>query len=120
MRVLVIGIAILLAATVIIFWERSQWTRDRDAQCEAVQPLVAAHAQKNDLFKAIGAPTSEEGLADWSRIEKAFGGNNSKIADIKQHLREGGRLLIYSRSNSIMFVYLDSDGRAVHASCFLQ
>jgi len=120
MKTVVICSAVIITAVVsMIAWERSTWTRERDAQCKAVEPLVTARATRQQILDAIGQAAEFE-LTDWSRIEEQFGGTATKMTDIKQRLRERGRLMVYSQSNSIMFIYLDSDGRALHASCFLQ
>ena len=110
------------AAVVLILLERSIWTRDRDTQCEAAQPLIAAGVHKQRVLDTIGQASVEYALTDWPEIEKHFGSdpNRAKMTDIKHRLHERGRLMVYSRSNSIMFVYMSSDGRALHASCFFQ
>ncbi len=83
-------------------------------------PFVRVNAQKQDVVQKLGKPSVEYGRADWPTIEKEFGTVEEKARDIDQWLREEGRLLVYSRSNSIMFVYFDKESKASHVSCFLQ
>jgi hypothetical protein len=106
------------AVAALIAWERSKWVHERDAQCASASPLVTKRAMKQDVLIALGPATSEYGFADRSKIAKQFA--PQQAADIQQRLNERDRLMVYSQSNSMMFVYLDQDDRAVHASCFLQ
>jgi hypothetical protein len=84
--------------------------------------LITGAATKPQVVDALGDASVEYTRADWTEIEKHFGAtqNSEKASDISRWLHERGRLLVYSRSNSIMFLYLSPDGRASHASCFLQ
>jgi hypothetical protein len=118
---ILIGVFIATAVGFVI-WERSRWTKERGAQCASAQPLISASAPKQRVFEVLGRASLEYGRADWAEIEKHFGSaqQGEKVNDISSRLHDRGRLLVYSRSNSIMFLYLDPAGRASHASCFLQ
>jgi hypothetical protein len=120
MRTFVIFGAVLLAAVIVLaVSQRLKWARDRDAQCETARPLIAAGAPRDQVVDTIGS-AAEFTLADWSEIERQFGGHAKAMTDIRQRLQERGRVIVYGQSNSIMFVYFNSEGRASHASCFLQ
>jgi hypothetical protein len=113
---------VIVGAVGLVTWERSKWLRERDAQCASARALIAAATQKDRVIDTLGKPSTEYGRTDWSEIERHFAGTrqDDKLADIRERLHHQGRLLVYSRSNSIMFLYLNSQGRASHASCFLQ
>jgi hypothetical protein len=121
-KIVTILIAVLIvAAAGFVVWQRKSWTQDRDAQCAAARPLTAAMASRSQVIGTLGEPSSEYGRADWAALEKHFGRSQEpKLADIRERLPEGGRLLVYSRSHSIMFLYMDGSERALHATCFLQ
>lgn len=108
----------VLLLLVIALSYRHQWNREARAQCDAAQPLVAATATREQVERSIGAPTVAYGREDLTEIHRHFAG--PKEADIQAKLPEGGRVLVYSKSNSIMFVYLTSDGKACDMRCFLQ
>ena len=108
----------VLALLAIALGYRHQWQREARAQCNAVQPLVAATATKEQIERSIGTPTVAYGREDSVEIHRHFGG--PKEADIQAKLPEGGRVLVYSKSNSIMFVYIGADGKARDLRCFLQ
>ena len=84
--------------------------------------MITGAATKPLIVDALGDASVEYTRADWADIEKHFGAtqNSEKARDISRRLHERGRLLVYSRSNSLMFLYVGQDGRASHASCFLQ
>jgi hypothetical protein len=118
-----IAVAVLIAtAAGLVIWERSKWTQDRDVQCVAARPLIGAAGPRQQVIDVLGKPSIEYGRADWPEIVKQFGSaqKGDKLRDINERLSDHGRLLVYSRSNSIMFLYLDAGGRTSHASCFLQ
>jgi hypothetical protein len=77
---------------------------------------------REEVVGRLGAPSVEDGFEDLPELEKQFGSaqTTEKTRDLRQQLQQQERVMIYSRSNSIMFLYLDAKGRASHASCFLQ
>lgn len=84
-------------------------------------PFVRAAAAKEDVIRQLGNPSVEYDRAEWPVIEKHFGSaEGKKVQDIRRWLHERGRLMVYSGSNSVMLLYVDPNGKASHASCFLQ
>jgi hypothetical protein len=122
-RIAIAAGMMLVVAAAMAIWQRSAWIKEMETQCESATPLVSAGTVRNDLIRKLGNPSVEYGYADWPVIERNFGSQDAesaKTSDIRRWLQERGRLMVYSRSNSIMFLYLDADGKASHVSCFLQ
>lgn len=111
-----------MGVLLLALWERSQWTKESDQQCDAAKPLTEAKAGKDVLVRHLGPPLNEYLRTDWPPLDRHFGSeqNGMKLRDIDQWLQPHGSLLISSSSNSILFIYLDSDANAFRASCFLQ
>ena len=121
-RALIALASLTATAAAIVIWERSKWTHERDAQCASASSLIAAGAPRHQIIEVLGNASVEYRRSEWPEIERHFGGapETEKLRDIRHRLDDRGRLLVYSRSNSIMFLYLNAEGRALHASCFLQ
>ena len=103
--------AVLLAITILLVtWERSKWIQQRNAQCDSAAPLIRDTASRQQITDALGKPSSEYGREDWPDIERHFSTaqQGDKLRDISQRLHDRGRLLVYSRSNSIMFLYANA------------
>jgi hypothetical protein len=114
----VLLIAVLLFVA-IAFGYRWQWLSEARAQCSAAEPLIAVRASEEQIVRSIGKPSGAAlSRGDWGEIHREFAG--PKEADIQERLPQGGSVLVYSKSNSIMFVYLDADGKARDVRCFLQ
>lgn len=114
-------LALALVSTVLIwgFVERSRWVREMNAQCNAARPLVSRQATKDEVLRELGQ-TVERTKSELPALERVFAGTPPKLASIRQGLQGSGTVLIYSRSSSIMLVFLDPSARAVKAECFLQ
>jgi hypothetical protein len=118
-----IGVALcVVTASALIMWERSGWIADMNAQCASAMPLVRNSAARDDVARTLGGQYIEYASEDLPKLQKQFGSaqNGEKIADITRWLEHDGHLWVYSKSRSIMFLYLSSAGTATHVSCFLQ
>ena len=109
--VLLIGVAL---------WYRHGWLQEMHGQCASAAPSVDRHAQREQVIGALGEPSSEHDASDLTGLSHAFGETSPKAAALRMNLRGATTLLLYSRSNSVMFVYLDGAGSATKAECFLQ
>jgi|ERR671922_1349987 hypothetical protein len=122
-RVLMFAVGLMILGIAAVAWERSRWLREMREQCDAAQPLLSVSANRDDVIRKLGSPSVEYTHRDWSTIERNFGnrdGSTDKIRDIREKLRDDGRMMVYSRSNSIMFMYFDNNGQVGSVSCFLQ
>jgi hypothetical protein len=70
-------------------------------------------------FRLLGQ-TAEHSASELASLEHAFGRASSKTASLRRQLEGSDTVLIYSESNSIMFVFLDRGVSARSAECFLQ
>jgi len=109
--VLFIGVAL---------WYRHAWLQEMHAQCASATPFVDRHAEREQVIGTLGEPSSEHSASDLAWLTRAFGEGSPKTAALQANLRGATALLLYSRSNSVMFVYLDGEKRAIKAECFLQ
>jgi hypothetical protein len=117
---LAFGIA-LVGMAAFAGWEAWRWRRERDAQCAAVQPLIASRARLGDLRTLRpGRPPGEYSAEGTAQLIRAFGASSDKGESIRRNIRDGGRVLVFSESNSVMLVYMDHESTAVRAECFLQ
>jgi hypothetical protein len=110
------GLGLLMFA----WLERRGWVREMEAQCKSMQPLLARGAGRDEVVGSIGAPSSDNGAGDLAWLTEQFESTRPKLASIERNVHGSTRVLIYSRSNSIMFVYVDGTAKAVGAECFLQ
>jgi hypothetical protein len=102
-------------------WEAWRWRRDRDAQCAAAEPLVAARAGLDELRGLRpGRPPGEHSGHDVSQLIREFGASAEESESIRRNLHANGRVLEFSESNSVMLIYVDQQSRAARAECFLQ
>jgi hypothetical protein len=118
--VLLVSIVLLTAIAAFGVHERRRWLRDADALCEAAAPLVQNRAPREAILYTIGSPSGEYGSAKVTSLIDKFGVSSEKGRDLASNLKAQSRLLLYSRSNSVMFVYVDGQSHAVRAQCFLQ
>ena len=116
----VCGLAGLLVLVGVAAWHRQEWRQEMHAQCAAASPLVNRHAQREDVIDILGRPSSEHAASELADLAHAFGEDSPKAAALRANLRGSNTLLLYSRSNSVMFVYLGGDKRTIGAECFLQ
>ena len=118
--VLLVSIVLLTGVAAVAVRERWRWLGEPDAQCEAARPLVQERASRDAILHGIEGLSGEYGSADARWLITQFGERSDKGRDIASNLTGSNRLLLYSRSNSVMFVYLDDHSRAIRAQCFLQ
>jgi hypothetical protein len=120
----VVGVATACLALVVgsAYWYRAKWLSEAETLCRGADELVESRASRQKVVAELGVPSTEFGPQDWSSIERAFGSasGGAKVADVKKRLEPSGRLLVYSTSNAVMFVYLNGNQQITHASCFLQ
>jgi hypothetical protein len=116
----VTGTAIILSAGAFAAWEALRWRRERDAQCNSAMPLVQSHARLSELRALRERPPSEYRSEDATHLLRIFSESSDKGLSILTHLRDGNGVLVFSESNSIMFIYTDGEGKAFRAECFLQ
>ena len=100
--------------------EGARWRREANAQCQDAKPLVAAHAGLSELRRIGRGPSTESSFEESGNLVRQFGAESDKAGSIGRNLRQGQRVLVYSESNSVMLVYLDAEGKAFRAECFLQ
>jgi hypothetical protein len=117
--ILVLSGIVLLGAG-IVAWERQTWLQDMSKQCASAQPLVQRRASREQVLQAIGRPSSEHSVSDLPPLLRRFDSTPPKRENLEQNLRGSNTLLLYSESNSMMFVYLDGQAQAIQAACFLQ
>jgi hypothetical protein len=99
--------------------ERSRWIREKDALCAGAKPLVDRRAPKDDVFRLLGQ-TDEHRASELASLEAAFDRASPKAESLRHQLQGSDTVLVYSQSNSIMFVFLDRGVTARSAECFLQ
>ena len=110
---------ILLVLLGYMVFERQRWLREARTQCAAAEPLVGRRAARADVILALG-PAREYQAADLAELLEEFARTSPKGEDLASDLSTGSTLLLYSGSNSLMFLYLDDQHRASLAHCFLQ
>ena len=54
------------------------------------------------------------------KLVRMFGASSEEAESINRNLHPGQQVVVYSESNSVMLIFLDSEGRAFRAECFLQ
>jgi len=117
---IIFGIGALAAVVGLVsLAERSQWIRERDALCASAKPLVEHRAPKDDVFRRLGQ-TDEYGAPELGPLERAFGSGSPKAKTLRSHVHDPDTVLVYSQSNSIMFVFMERGVSARSAECFLQ
>jgi hypothetical protein len=99
--------------------ESLRWRREANAQCQAAKPLVESRAGINELSR-LGRNPGVSSYEEAPTLVRMFGASSEEAESIGRNLRPGQRVVVYSESNSVMLVFLDSEGRAFRAECFLQ
>lgn len=106
----------------IVAWalaDAHSWRVERDALCAAAAPLVARRADSQS-FETVGRAFYEYKGAAARDVARQFGSESDKGTSIRLHLKADGSLLVFPGSTAVMLVYLDHDGLAEKAECFLQ
>ena len=117
---IIFGVGALVAAVGLLsLAERSRWIRERDALCASAKPLVDRRAPKDDVFRLLGQ-TNEYRASELESLESAFERGSPKANRLRSQLQGADSVLVYSQSNSVMFVFLDRGASARSAECFLQ
>ena len=83
--------------------------------------MIDSRARIDELRRLRpGRPPGEYSAEGASQLVRAFGASSDKGESIRKNVRDGGRVLVFSDSNSVMLVYVDHQSTAVRAECFLQ
>ena len=114
------SVVLLAGIAAVGVYERESWLRQVRAQCQAAAPLVQQHAPRQTILNVLGAEAGEYDPAQAAWLIAQFGASSPKGRDLAASLTGSSRVLVYSQSNSVMFVYLDAQLRATRAQCFLQ
>ena len=112
---------VLTISFAVAYWQAASSRRVREAQCAAARPLVAEGKGRDAFQRLRERPPSEYSARDAEQLARTVaGGSDHTARNIREHLRGRNSVLVFSESDSIMFVYFDERGRAFRADCFLR
>ena len=114
--------AVTVVLVLVVYSERGKWESARQALCKTAEPAVKDRATRQQVLERVGPATVEYTSGDLAALEQDFGpaAQTDKVRDANAWLAKGGRVLVYSRNDAVMFIYVNAEDRAQEAKCYLQ